>query len=160
MVDWSAIKTEYVTGESSYRELSKKNDVALRTLAERAKNEKWVDLRNEYRNNVATKTIQKSENKQVQRTLKLMSATDELLKKIECTINEMTAADALADSRLVKQIASALKDIKDIQGCKTEQELREQEARIKLLEKQIEDDDSDAQEITVVFKGNAERWAK
>ncbi len=160
MVDWSAIKTEYVTGESSYRELSKKNDVALRTLAERAKNEKWVDLRNEYRNNVATKTIQKSENKQVQRTLKLMSATDELLKKIECTINKMTATDALADSRLVKQIASALKDIKDIQGCKTEQELREQEARIKLLEKQIEDDDSNNQEITVVFKGDAERWAK
>jgi len=72
----------------------------------------------------------------------------------------MDTSHELADCRLVKQLSSALKDIKDIQGCKTDQELREQEARIKLLEKQADDDDSSNQEITVVFKGDAERWAK
>lgn len=160
MVDWSAIKTEYVTGKSSYRELAKKNDVAVRTLADRAKKENWVELRKKHRNDVATRTAQQIAKQQAQRTLKLMSATDKLLEKIESTIEEMKTSDELADCRLVKQLSSALKDIKDIQGCKTEQELREQEARIKLLEKQADDDDSSNQEITVVFKGNAERWAK
>ena len=160
MVDWSAIKTEYVTGKSSYRELAKKNDVAVRTLADRAKKENWVELRKKHRNDVATITTQKIAKQQAERTLKLMSATDKLLEKIESTIEEMKTSDELADCRLVKQLSSALKDIKEIQGCKTAQELREQEARIKLLEKQADDDDSESQEITVVFKGNAERWAK
>lgn len=160
MVDWSEIKTEYVTGKSSYRELAKKYDVAVRTLADRAKKENWVELRKKHRNDVATITTQKIAKQQAERTLKLMSATDKLLTKIESTIEEMKTSDELADCRLVKQLSSALKDIKDIQGCKTDQELREQEARIKLLEKQADDDDSSNQEITVVFKGNAERWAK
>ena len=160
MVDWSEIKTEYVTGKSSYRELAKKYDVAVRTLADRAKKENWVELRKKHRNDVATITTQKIAKQQAERTVKLMSATDKLLKKIEDTIEEMDTTHELADCRLVKQLSSALKDIKDIQGCKTDQELREQEARIKLLEKQADDDDSSNQEITVVFKGDAERWAK
>jgi CTP synthase (UTP-ammonia lyase) len=160
MVDWSAIKTEYVTGESSYRELAKDYSVSLRTIADRAKKENWVELRKKHRNNIATKTLRKAEDKQVQRALKLMSATDDLLKKIVEAIEVMNASDMFVDVRLPKQLSSALKDIKDIQGCKTPQELREQEARIKLLEKQVDDDDSNGQEITVVFKGDAERWAK
>lgn len=160
MVDWSAIKTEYVTGKSSYRELAKKHSISLRTIADRAKKEDWVELRNKHRNSVATKILRKAEDKQVQRCIKLMSATDDLLKKIVEAIELMSASDMFVDVRLPKQLSSALKDIKDIQGCKTEQELREQEARIRLLEKQVDSDDSGDQEITVVFKGDAERWAK
>ena len=160
MVDWSAVKTEYVTGESSYRELAKKYGVSLRTMADRAKKENWVEARNEHRNSVATRVVQKIEDKQVKRTVQLMAAADDLLDKIVETIARVNVGASVSDGRVIKNLSSALKDIRDIQGCKTDQELREQEARIRLLEKQAEDDDSGNQEITVVFKGEAERWAK
>ena len=45
IVDWGAIKAEYLAGGTSYRKLAVKHGVPRRTIENRAKAEQWTDLR-------------------------------------------------------------------------------------------------------------------
>lgn len=80
------------------------------------------------------------------------------------TIHEeekLVEARSLVDRQGLKQIASALKDIKEVKMLRSELDRQEQEARIANLQKQAEKDDDNSKEITVIFgSGDAERWAK
>lgn len=80
------------------------------------------------------------------------------------TIHEeekLVEARSLVDRQGLKQIASALKDIKEVKMLRSELDRQEQEARIANLQKQAEKDDDNNKEITVIFgSGDAERWAK
>lgn len=60
-VNWDKIKNEYVTSRISYRDLAEKHEVPFDTLKYRAKKEKWVEKRKEFRHKVATKSQQKQE---------------------------------------------------------------------------------------------------
>jgi hypothetical protein len=88
-----------------------------------------------------------------------MMVTDKLLVKIEQTVDEITAGTVTVDKATLKQITGALKDIKEIQSLKTDRDIREQEARIRNLEKQAEADDTST-EVTIKFEGNTSEWAK
>lgn len=57
--DWGKIKTDYVTGEISLRDLAKKHAVSFNTLKEHALFEDWNAARTEYRNKITTETQQK-----------------------------------------------------------------------------------------------------
>jgi hypothetical protein len=72
---------------------------------------------------------------------------------------EVVETHSIVDRNGLKQIASALKDIKEIQMLKSDADMREQEARIKNLQKQI-DDDSGNREITVHIQGSANEYSK
>lgn len=56
-MDWIEIKTEYVSGKATYRELAKKYGVSFSTLQKRAKEEKWSEGRKKYRDRVVTKAL-------------------------------------------------------------------------------------------------------
>ena len=62
----------------------------------------------------------------------------------------------IIDRQGLRQIASALRDIRDIQFLKSEQDTREQAARIALLEKQADRDTVEA--VEVVFAAGEEAW--
>jgi hypothetical protein len=47
------------------------------------------------------------------------------------------------DTQSMKHLTSALKDLKDIKGFKSDADMREQEARIRNLERQVEKDNGD-----------------
>lgn len=64
------------------------------------------------------------------------------------------------DTQSMKQLTSALKDLKDVKGFKTDADMREQEARIRNLEKQAEADDKTDNEIKVVIEGNLDNYSK
>lgn len=89
MADWNAIKTEYITTNTSYRKLGDKYDVNYKVIAERGKDEKWVELRSQYRDKTLTNTIDKISKKQSARYTRLMNATDRLLAKVEKAIDEL-----------------------------------------------------------------------
>lgn len=58
--DWSAIEAEYITGKLSYRKLAEKYEIHYKTIAGVAKAHSWVKKRNQYRDKVITKTVDKS----------------------------------------------------------------------------------------------------
>lgn len=78
-LDWDALKTEYVTTEISLSKLAEKYGTTKSSLAKKSTAEKWVDERKRYRNAVVTKTLQKSQERDVKRLCKLMDATEKLI---------------------------------------------------------------------------------
>jgi len=158
--DWEKIKTEYITdANSSYRKIAEKYGVSFSTLKYRAKTEGWAELKEQFRHDLTTKTIDNEMEKQVDRRTRLMDVTDKLLEKIEETVGGLTSNAIVCDRYIVKQISGALKDIKEIQGIKSDMDIREQEAKIKNLEKQAEADDIGT-EVTIKFEGDTAKWAK
>lgn len=80
------------------------------------------------------------------------------------TIHEeekLVEARSLVDRQGLKQIASALKDIKEVKMLRSELDRQEQEARIANLQKQAEKDDDNNNEVVVIFGSeDGEKWAK
>ena len=115
------------------------------------------------------KTVKKKIKKQVDRATRIMDVADKLLDTIENAIGVIVAGSVIdkngnptivIDGKTMKQLSSALKDIKDVQGCKTELDIREQEARIRNLEKQAEASDDGDKEIVVRIAGNASEYSE
>lgn len=61
--DWLKIKSEYVSGNASYRKLAEKHGVNKDTIAIRAKKENWKELRDRQKDKIQTRAIQKAEEK-------------------------------------------------------------------------------------------------
>ena len=157
--DWTQIKTEYITdSNSSYRRLAEKYEVSFNTLQCRAKKEEWAKLKRQAQDKITKKTIDKDINKKVDRATRLMDVTDKLLIKIEEAVEELSTVGIVLDKSTLKQISGALKDIKEIQGIKSERDAREQEARIRNLEKQADSTDDNTNEITITIAGGESSW--
>ena len=138
-MDWNAIKTEYIAGGTSYRKLCEKYGVSLTTLHRTAKKENWVQLREQVENKTETKIVKNLSAKKAKTSEKIIDVADKLLDKISSII------DLVEDTQGIKHLTSAIKDIKDIKGFKSDADIREQEARIRKLEMDAafkeEDDD-------------------
>ena len=81
--DWKKIKTEYITGDASYRDLAKKYDVPFRTLSDRAKREKWVDRRSKHRDKVVSTSVRRTEKAQVESLVRLQKSADKMVRVLE-----------------------------------------------------------------------------
>lgn len=194
-MDWNAIKTAYITDESSsYRKLAKRYGVSLTAITNRAKNEKWVELRKQFKDKLTTKNIEKFSEKQSDRLSRIQGITDKLLDKLERAVEELdiqlfrnvekvkeieynnferpdkptkeiihetekfTEVRTIIDKSGLKAVASALRDIKEVQMLKTDLDRKEQEARIRNLERQAEADDA-SKDIQVHIGSEAEEYS-
>lgn len=155
--DWKAIRLEYIAGEISYRKLAEKHGVSFSTLKEVARREKWTDLRKSAQHKADTKFAEMVGKKQAERSAKILDVADKLLDKISETIEGM-GADILC-SQSLKHLTSALKDLKEIKGVKSEIDLREQEARIAKLEKEAQEEKED-NNIVVEMGADAEGYSE
>lgn len=139
-VDYSKLKREYLRGNISYRELAKKYDVPFGTLRKVAAKEQWAQLRTQARTKADTKIIDAISDKEAERAVDIIDVADKLLGKITELMDTM-----VIDTQSFKQLTSALKDLKEIKGYKSDADMREQEARIKKLQMEAayreEDDD-------------------
>lgn len=61
--DWLTIRNDYINGGGSYRKLSEKYGVSLRTIAKHAKDEEWQRLKEENLNSIAIAVQQKTTEK-------------------------------------------------------------------------------------------------
>lgn len=153
MADWQAIKTEYITTDTSYRKLAQKYGVSTTQICNVGRNEKWVEQREQYLNKTTAKTIEKISQQEATRAAKIHSVADKLLGKIE----------ALADcpgmmAKDVRALVAAVKDLKEIQGIRSQLDEREQKARIANLETRGEKDDGSMSQVEVVFMAGEEAW--
>lgn len=149
-MDWKKIKTEYIKGGISYRELAEKHGVSFGTLRNVAAREKWRELRDKTQIKLDTKLTEAVSDKQTERLCRLQQVTDDLLAQIELIVKTVSLEGLLLDKQSLRQITGALKDIKDIQSLKTPLDIEEQKARIANLRKQIEKDDVDNSAAIVV----------
>ena len=139
MADWQKIKTEYITTDTSYRKLAQKHGVNYRTICVRSKQEGWIEQREQHTNKTTTNILDAISNKQVDRATNLISVSDLLLAKVKSLLE--TDAEVLSDTQSMKHISGVLKDIKEIQMIRSDADMREQEARIRNLQKQAEKDE-------------------
>jgi uncharacterized protein YjcR len=151
-VDWKRIKAEYIAGGTSYRKLAEKYKVSQSTLRKVAAKEQWTDLRNKARTKAGLKIADVVSEKEAAKADKIIDVADKLLNKIADVI------DLISDTQGLKHISSALKDIKDIKGFKSAADMREQEARIKNLEKQAQTEDA-SKSIEVCIGADAEEYS-
>lgn len=194
MADWQAIKTEYITTDTSYRKLAQKYGVSTTQICNVGRDEGWVELRKQHLNKTVAKTLEKISSKQADKMARIDKLTDRLLDKLEQAITELDLqlfkhtdktkiieygnelrpdkptreviheeeklmeAKSIIDRQGLKQIASALKDIKEVKMLKSELDRQEQEARIANLRKQVDKDEDKTEEIEVVFVGGEEAW--
>lgn len=166
MVDWNAIRKEYIQGGVSYRELAAKYGVPLRTLADRAKAEKWVELREQARDKAVTKTVETVAKQNAKVDDRINRLANRLIDKLEKAVDELDvktvtmkttmktgAAKVTTEYRKLdrekegpvdkgglQQLTSTLRDLKAILDVRSDLDRQEQEARIANLRRQAEAD--------------------
>jgi hypothetical protein len=118
--------------------LCKKYDVSLSKLKRIAGNEDWVGLKEQCQTEADTLLVETIAIQNSKHNVDIYDVTDKLLEKIE----SMIEAEGLTTQNL-KHLTSAIKDIKDIKGIKTNLDLKEQQARIDKLQKEIDADGVD-----------------
>lgn len=157
MADWQTIKAEYITTDTSYRKLAEKYGISRVQVSNVGKSEGWVELRRQHLADTLSKTLDAVASAEAARTARILTLADKLLNKIEAMVDAVEAQDM--DPKSVRSLTAAVKDLKEIQGIKSELDRQEQEARIVNLRKQAEDEEDD-NEIQVVITGKAKEYAK
>ena len=155
MADWKKIEAEYITTDTSYRKLADKYGVDQATIARRAKKHDWVSKRQHHADKTQAKILTADTQKKVDRTARLMTVADKLLQKVEQAVDD----DHPMSANAIKNLSDALKNIRETQMIRSEQDIREQEARIRNLEKQAQVEKMD-KEIKVTIVGDLEAYSK
>lgn len=154
MIDWLAIKTEYINTNTSYRKLAKKHHIGINTITKHAITDKWVEARKKQKAKIELAVNQKIADAVVEEKLEgfaeLLICADELTGKIKQAIaqvdrymakrlhktrtieydnnaapnkptkeiideaEELAEIIGIVNPLAVRQIAAAIKDLKDV----------------------------------------------
>jgi transcriptional regulator of heat shock response len=158
MADWQAIKTEYITTETSYRKLAQKHGVSYQAICHRSKDEGWIAAREQHLNDTVSKTLDKISQQKADRAAKVQIVADKLLNKIDAIVDTM-APNAL-NTKAIRALTAAVKDLKEIQGVKSDLDEKEQMARIANLEKQADKTDDNKEPIKVIIGDDLSDYSK
>lgn len=175
MIDWEAIKTEYITTTLSYRQLGEKYGLSHQMIAVRGKSGGWVELRRQYKDKVTAKTVEKLASKKAGQRARVADLADKLMDKLEQAIDELDlrttahriktvdgnreevvefeeATEGGVVSRVgLRQLTAALKDLKEVKDIVSELDKKEQEARIAALQSKSVSVVDDEEETGVIF---------
>lgn len=146
-IDWTQIKTEYVTTDTTMDLLSKKHDISVNQIGQHAVKEAWTEERRKFREKTYKNNLKSAEKDEKARYKRVQKLADRLLDLLE------QAVDSAADTGGVQSFRGftvALKDIKEIQDLHCRLDEEEQTARIENLRRQ-NSGESQKQEITVKF---------
>lgn len=107
---WGKIRTEYVTGEKSYRELARKHGVSMSQLSEVASKEGWAKLRAEHRAETAAKAEQKLKEQQAGALADELEGIRRTARNLSAAIEKKSLGKRL-DSKSLRELVSATKDL-------------------------------------------------
>lgn len=183
--NWEEIRNEYLRGGVSYRDLAAKWGVSLRTLADRAKAEKWVELREQVRNKTVAKTVEAIAKQNAQVDTRINRLANRLIDKLEKAVEELDMktvtmkntmktgpmkvtteykkldreAEGPVDRAGMQQLTGVLRDLKSILDVRSDLDRQEQEARIEKLRRDAKDDDGKNRTVTVKLEGEMDDFA-
>ena len=151
-MDWTRIKAEYIAGGTSYRKLAEKYGVSRGKIQAKATSEKWVDIKIQTQAKTVSKLVDSVSDKEAKKAIDLFDIADLLADKVR------EIAETVSDPDSIKKLTSAIKDIRDIKGIKSDADKREQEARIKKLQMEaaFREDDDDKPSGVVLMPAIAE----
>ena len=158
MADWQAIKTEYITTDTSYRKLAQKYGVSTTQICNVGRDEKWVEQREQYLNKTTAKTIEKISKQEANRAARIHTVADKLLNKIEAMVDAVEPEDIPA--KAIRALTAAVKDLKEIQSVKSALDEQEQKARIANLQKQADKEDDNKEPIRVIIGDDLSEYSK
>ena len=153
MVDWTKIRAEYISGGTSYRKLAEKYGVSFNTLKTHAVEEQWYKLRQQKDKRTTTKIIEAVSAKEARKADKIIDAADRLIDRIFEILPMVENPTGLRD------LTTALKNLRDIKGIKSDADMREQEARIRNLEKQAQHEE-ESKDIVITIASDAEDYSR
>ena len=156
MADWQSIKTEYITTDTSYRKLADKYGIDQATISRKAKKEDWVSKRQHHLSETQAKILTADTEEKVDRAIRLKTVADKLLNKVEEHIN----LDVPLSAAALKNLSDALRNIKEAQMIRTEEDVEEQKARIAKLRKEAEKEEHNDNTIVIQFAEGSEEYAK
>ena len=152
-VDWSEIEHEYVTSEASYRDLSAKYGVSKNFICRRSMADGWREKKEEYFRGLADKKIELTKQHNISRFMRIQGITDRLLDVVE----DILSSKEPIPPNLIRSLSGAIKDIREVQGAKSDLGLEEQQARMAALRRQAAEKES-VTEVYVTFGGESEGW--
>jgi hypothetical protein len=137
-IDWDAIKTEYVTGDISIRELEKKYKLEHNNLAKHSKNEGWVKARKDYRTRATTKAVTKSCDKRANELSKVLDSSMLIRDRIYEAMNDpqqfnrylvtrgrkggefetVEEVHEKVDTKAIREMTHALKELENLEDPK------------------------------------------
>jgi hypothetical protein len=136
MADWQAIKTEYITTDTSYRKLAQKYGVTYNNIGIRSRKEGWPKLREQHNDKTMSKAVDAIGTKQAAMAAKLYGVGGLLLDRVKLLLEDNP--ELLADTSSMKDVSVVLKNLKDLMSVKSDADMREQEARIEKLRREAE----------------------
>ena len=160
MVQWDKLKTEYATSQISYKELAEKYQIPYSTLKIHARCDRWVETRQEHLQQTMQKSLDLIGDRQAEDLARVDDLADQLLEKLQKAVDqleqtvvqckekgesdqvkwektyEQRSPGGAVDTQGLKILAGCLKDLKQIKDLKSQLERREQEARIRKLQKE------------------------
>ena len=154
MADWSKIKTEYITTDTSYRKLAEKHGVGESTLFARASKERWVEQKEQHQSKTVAKTLEAISKKEASRASRLETVADKVLDMVEAYIDASDPTEI--DTQSLKHISGVLRDIKEVK--RNGKDLEEQDARIAKLRKEAEKEDTQSRDVTITIEGGDPSW--
>lgn len=149
--NWNQIKAEYLSGGISYRKLCEKYDVPLSTLKRKAKEENWVELKNQVEHKIGDAVADRVVVNEVKKTVVFDTLVDEMMLRVAEAISTVDTKNAKA----VNLLADALGKLQRIKGYdRSNLDDEEQKARIASLRAKSENKNEDAGEMVIRIEGD------
>lgn len=163
-VNWLTIRNDYINGGGSYRKLSEKYGVPLRTIAKHAKDEEWQKLKKENCNEIATTLRQKTADaiveNELSRLTRLLNISDSLIDKIEQAVTELDLAQVtnkkktrvieyknkLNSSKPTKEIIEEIEEIREVRSIIDRRGLQQVALALKAVFEMTAEDNSNTEE--------------
>ena len=147
---WDKLRLEYISSpDISMRGLQKKYGIPFGAIKKRVDSEDWNKQRDEFRARSMQKSIDLATESKADECTRAFRVASKVMCKIEEYIDTVDLNDEYAMKNL-KTITSAIKDLKEIGLFRSMLDQAEQEARIKKLRKDAEEEQKDTN-ITVAF---------
>lgn len=169
MTDWTRIKEDYVVHGLSLRSLSQKYAISYSTLRNQAKRENWPVLREgaetvnadfrENLNGLCLKLLELAQQAAGELSHNvIITKTKVKTEDGECTTERRyLEPGGKVDCKDLKVLTAALKDIRDLQMIRDPLDIREQEVKIRNLERQFSRENN---AVTVKLEGETEGFAQ
>lgn len=132
-MDWNKIKAEYIAGGTSYRKLADKYGIDRNKIQVRATKENWVSLKSQAQAKTESKIVDAISDKDAKVAKDIIDVADRLLEEIYGMLGS-----GVTNPQGIKSLTSALKDIKEIKGYKSDLDIEEQRERINKLRREAE----------------------
>ncbi|MBR6538099.1 MAG: hypothetical protein IKT67_12960 [Lachnospiraceae bacterium] len=152
---WEKIKEEYISTDTSYRQLERRHGVSYAKIQAKARMGDWQGERERFKSNRTNKSLDLICEHQAKEISKALMVANKLLDKIERSVDAVEDGD----TQSIKQLTGAVKDLKEIGVFRADMDRREQMARIAKLEKETAEEVKDTT-IQIVIDDELKRFSK